>query len=219
MEGVLKALDAAATNIRSKLGESLSSVQKYATPLMEATTPSLEALKACTPGTEHSVRERGKRRAAFLQTGGRTRSEFCHGLSRELSVVLRQPQRRRSGSRKCAQSLRAAGESEREGTVLHRVDLLRHHDRGAGEGGAGVANYGSRPIRGTICHTTTWDSFQPALETGKKHWRKAARRYAWNRTTRSTTTTLAPRTSTSTGWMKRRRCTSRQRNASWRTRT
>ena len=34
----------------SKLGESLSSVQKYATPLEEATTPSLEALKAYSLG-------------------------------------------------------------------------------------------------------------------------------------------------------------------------
>ena len=45
-EGVLKALDAAAVSLRSKLGESLSSVQKYDTPVEEATTPSLEALKA-----------------------------------------------------------------------------------------------------------------------------------------------------------------------------
>ncbi len=45
-EAVLKALDAAAGRLRGKLGESLSSVQKYATPVEEATTPSLEALKA-----------------------------------------------------------------------------------------------------------------------------------------------------------------------------
>ena len=45
-EGVLKALDAAAVRLRGKLGESLSTVQDYATPLEEATTPSLEALKA-----------------------------------------------------------------------------------------------------------------------------------------------------------------------------
>ena len=45
-EAVLKALDAAAISLRGKLGESLSSVQKYATPLALATTPSLEALKA-----------------------------------------------------------------------------------------------------------------------------------------------------------------------------
>jgi serine/threonine protein kinase/tetratricopeptide (TPR) repeat protein len=49
-EAVLKALDAAAVSLRSKLGESLSSVQKYATPLEEATTPSLEALKAFSLG-------------------------------------------------------------------------------------------------------------------------------------------------------------------------
>ena len=45
-EAVFKALDNAAVSLRSKLGESLSTVEKYATPLEEATTPSLEALKA-----------------------------------------------------------------------------------------------------------------------------------------------------------------------------
>jgi tetratricopeptide (TPR) repeat protein len=49
-EAVLKALDAAAIGLRSKLGESLSTVQKYATPVEEATTPSLEALKAYSLG-------------------------------------------------------------------------------------------------------------------------------------------------------------------------
>ena len=51
---VLKALDAAALNVRTKLGESLSSVQKYSTPLSEATTPSLEALKAYSLGAKTS---------------------------------------------------------------------------------------------------------------------------------------------------------------------
>ncbi len=49
-ESVLKALDSAAVSLRAKLGESLSSVQKYATPVEEATTPSLEALKAYSLG-------------------------------------------------------------------------------------------------------------------------------------------------------------------------
>ena len=49
-EAVLKALDGAAVSLRGKLGESLSTVQKYATPLAEATTPSLEALKAYSLG-------------------------------------------------------------------------------------------------------------------------------------------------------------------------
>jgi eukaryotic-like serine/threonine-protein kinase len=45
-EQVLKTLDQAATNLRENLGESLSSIQKFATPIEQATTPSLEALKA-----------------------------------------------------------------------------------------------------------------------------------------------------------------------------
>jgi serine/threonine protein kinase/tetratricopeptide (TPR) repeat protein len=49
-EGVLAALDAAAVKLRGELGESLSSVQKYATPLAEVTTPSLEALKMYSLG-------------------------------------------------------------------------------------------------------------------------------------------------------------------------
>jgi serine/threonine protein kinase/tetratricopeptide (TPR) repeat protein len=43
---VLEALSSASLKLRSQLGESLASVQKYSTPLEEATTPSLEALKA-----------------------------------------------------------------------------------------------------------------------------------------------------------------------------
>ncbi|MGO9262835.1 MAG: protein kinase domain-containing protein [Bryobacteraceae bacterium] len=58
-EAVLKALDAAAVRLRSKLGESLSSVQKYATPLEEATTPSLEALKAYSLGLKTSNAKEG----------------------------------------------------------------------------------------------------------------------------------------------------------------
>ena len=42
-EKVLKSLDKAASNLRQKLGESLSSVQQFATPLEQATTSSLEA--------------------------------------------------------------------------------------------------------------------------------------------------------------------------------
>ena len=49
-EAVLKALDKAAVSLRSKLGESLSSVQKFDTPLEQATTSSLEALQAYSLG-------------------------------------------------------------------------------------------------------------------------------------------------------------------------
>ena len=48
---VLDALGKGASDMRSKLGESLSTVQKFDTPLDEATTPSLEALKAFSSGS------------------------------------------------------------------------------------------------------------------------------------------------------------------------
>jgi len=48
-QDVLKALDKAAVSLRTKLGESLASVQKFDVPV-EATTPSLEALKAYSMG-------------------------------------------------------------------------------------------------------------------------------------------------------------------------
>src|ERR1700716_3435060 len=53
-EQVLKSLDQAASSLRGKLGESIGSVQKFATPLEQATTSSLEALQAFSLGqAEH----------------------------------------------------------------------------------------------------------------------------------------------------------------------
>jgi len=49
-EKVLDALGAAASKMRSELGESLTSVQKFDVPLARATTPSLEALKVYSLG-------------------------------------------------------------------------------------------------------------------------------------------------------------------------
>jgi serine/threonine protein kinase len=49
-EEVLDALDHATTGLRKNVGESLSSIQKFDTPLAQATTPSLEALKSYSLG-------------------------------------------------------------------------------------------------------------------------------------------------------------------------
>jgi eukaryotic-like serine/threonine-protein kinase len=49
---VLDALGETASELRNKLGESLSTVQKFDTPLEQATTPSLEALQTFTSGTK-----------------------------------------------------------------------------------------------------------------------------------------------------------------------
>jgi len=49
---VLDALNTTASEMRRKLGESLNTVQKYNTPLEQATTPSLEALQAFSLGVK-----------------------------------------------------------------------------------------------------------------------------------------------------------------------
>ena len=56
-EDVLKALGQVASSMRAKLGESLASVQKFDVPI-EATTPSLEALKTYSMGVT-TAREKG----------------------------------------------------------------------------------------------------------------------------------------------------------------
>ncbi|HZQ51123.1 MAG TPA: protein kinase [Bryobacteraceae bacterium] len=58
-EEVLKALSRIAIQIRTRLGESLASIQEHSTSLEQATTPSLEALKAYSAG-----------RAALFAHGG-----------------------------------------------------------------------------------------------------------------------------------------------------
>ncbi len=57
-EKVLDALGQAASKLRTELGESLASVQKFDVPLAEETTASLEALKALSIG-EVTVRTKG----------------------------------------------------------------------------------------------------------------------------------------------------------------
>ena len=55
-EQVLSALGNVATKLREQLGESLSSIEKFDAPLEQATTSSLEALKAYSLGTEQNVK-------------------------------------------------------------------------------------------------------------------------------------------------------------------
>src|SRR5262249_5166764 len=53
-EDALRALGKAATRLRERLGESLSSIQRFDTPIEQATTSSLDALKAYSLGLEQS---------------------------------------------------------------------------------------------------------------------------------------------------------------------
>lgn len=56
-EQVLRALGRAASELREKLGESLASIQKFDAPILQATTSSLEALRAYSMGCEVEYRQ------------------------------------------------------------------------------------------------------------------------------------------------------------------
>jgi eukaryotic-like serine/threonine-protein kinase len=66
-EQVLSALGKAATGIREKLGESLASVKKFDAPVEQATTSSLEALKAFTQANELRQSDRQVDAVPFLK--------------------------------------------------------------------------------------------------------------------------------------------------------
>jgi hypothetical protein len=54
-EKVLEALGKAATTLRARLGESLATITRFDKPLEEATTSSLEALKAYTAPSPRTI--------------------------------------------------------------------------------------------------------------------------------------------------------------------
>ena len=62
---MLDALGKTASDIRNKLGESLSTVQKFDMPLEQATTPSLEALESFQQGPEGCTRQGLPRQSHF----------------------------------------------------------------------------------------------------------------------------------------------------------
>ena len=77
-EDVLSTLSQMATRFRTRVGESLATIEKHSTPLEEATTPSLEALQAYSAGMKAALPARA-RAAAALSACGRDRSRFCDG--------------------------------------------------------------------------------------------------------------------------------------------
>ena len=78
---VLDALGKLASEMRTKLGESLSSVEKYDTPLEQETTSSLDALHAMNLGMKSAVVLGDSVGAIpFYRRAVENRSKVCHGL-------------------------------------------------------------------------------------------------------------------------------------------
>ena len=67
-EDVLNSLSEIVRKLRTRLGESRATVEKHSTPLADATTPSLEALKAYSTGMKVNVVLRERRGHTFLSS-------------------------------------------------------------------------------------------------------------------------------------------------------
>jgi eukaryotic-like serine/threonine-protein kinase len=114
-EDVLGALDKTAIRLRSKLGESLSSVQKYATSVEEATTSSLDALKAYSLGRKMFFEKGNTAALPFLQRAVELDPNFAIAY-RSLGAIygnLNQPGRMEANLRKAYELREKVSERER----------------------------------------------------------------------------------------------------------
>jgi serine/threonine protein kinase/tetratricopeptide (TPR) repeat protein len=81
-EKVLSALSTAAWNLRKKLGESLSMMQKYDVTIEQATTSSLDALKAYAMGNEERSKGRARESLAFYKRAVELDPNFAMAYAR-----------------------------------------------------------------------------------------------------------------------------------------
>lgn len=114
-EAVLKALDTAAVSLRRKLGESLNTVQKYATPLSEATTPSLEALEAYSLGLRASSAKGDTAALPFLKRAVELDNDFARAYAAMSAAyyTLNQGSRAAESARKAYELREKVSERER----------------------------------------------------------------------------------------------------------
>src|SRR4030095_8541481 len=114
-EQVLSALGNAATTLREKLGESLSSIQRYDVPIHQATTSSLDALKAFSLGVEYQLKGKYLEAIPFFKRATETDPNFARAYAAMSSMYYntRQYDLAADTSRKAYELRDRVGEYER----------------------------------------------------------------------------------------------------------
>ena len=94
---VLASVSAAAARIREGLGESIGSIQRFNVPAHNATTASLEALKAYSMGVDTRLKTGDVQAIPLLRARARARPEFRarRGTARRRSIPTCATSRRR----------------------------------------------------------------------------------------------------------------------------
>jgi serine/threonine protein kinase/tetratricopeptide (TPR) repeat protein len=135
-EQVLDLLGKAASTLRAKLGESLSSVQKFDKPLEEATTSSLEALKAYTQGEAKHDAGDDPASMAFYQRAVELDPNFALAYARLGTVYsnLRESDRAEEYRKKAFELSSRASERE-------RLYIVSHYYMDSGQWDKGIASY------------------------------------------------------------------------------
>jgi serine/threonine protein kinase/tetratricopeptide (TPR) repeat protein len=121
-EQVLKSLDSAATQIRQKLGESLASVQKFTTPLEQATTSSLDALKEFSLGEADHMKLDEEKAAPHLVRAIQLDPNFAMAYA-TLGVVYNNLTQKQ----KASEYLKKAFELEGRSSERERLYITSHY--------------------------------------------------------------------------------------------
>jgi DNA-binding winged helix-turn-helix (wHTH) protein/tetratricopeptide (TPR) repeat protein len=136
-ETILPALSQAAAKLRGQLGESLSSIQQFAVPIEQATTPSLEALKAYSIGAAQRARGAEKEAIPFFDHAIELDPNFAMAYARRGAVFNNLGETNRASEDfKRAYSLRS-NLSEREKLYL----TIRYQDAVAGDTSKSIETY------------------------------------------------------------------------------
>ncbi len=125
---VLDALGKLAEEMRSKLGESLASVQKYDVPPEDVTTPSLEALQAYSLGQRTlSTQHDGFKALAFYQRAVALDPNFASAYAR-IGVSYfnaHEPERATANIKKAYELRQRVSERERLYIEAHHADIVQ----------------------------------------------------------------------------------------------
>jgi serine/threonine protein kinase len=146
-EDVLGALSQIARRFRTRVGESLSTIEKHSTPLEEATTTSLEALKAYSTAWKANLSVGWARSLPLFQRAIAIDPDFAIGHA---MVGFGYSMIGESALGRHAQGLPAARSGERRGALCHRDVVRPRRDWQSGTGATDTGSVGRElPARST----------------------------------------------------------------------